>query len=1037
MRLRLNPVSYFILTILLLTSGMGRARIDNAAIDLFQDRSSPRLGKIIDLSPRALINDYQSAAATPGLGDQYSTTPNWQFTNLRTDSVDFGWIQEFGSNTLPSTDVLTGMTTDASGNVYVTGNSDFEWLTMKYDASGTLVWSQTYSEAGITDTYGDGIQVDTAGNVYVSGYRWGPFIDSDILLVKYDPSGAQQWVAEYAGAGLNNDFPNDIELDSQGNIFIGGYSYSATVEADFATLKFDNEGNLLWDMLFNGSAWADDWITDIALDDSGDVYVAGITIGETSMEDYGIIKYSAEGTEEWVAIFDGIMSTDLATSLAVDTSGHTYVTGVSKHYDDYYDYYTLKLDSAGAEVWGIRWGASGDGDSWASDIVVDDSMNVTVTGVSYEGQFGFNYVTVQWDSTGSESWVSSYTNNLFGGIDEATAMMLDGENNIIVTGVTESDNQTTDIVTVKYDTAGEELWSNLYDGGEGVDDFAFYLSVDSNDAVLVGGYESSNVNLEDYSILKYQSDGTDSWDTQFDGPGNSLDIGVALTTAGSSNVYVVGIIESQVSGADISIIKYDATGIMEWTREYNGPGDGDDVPSDIMTDPEGNVIITGYSESLTGGKDMITLKYSAGGDQLWAVTYNGPGNIDDEATRMLVDNNGHVYVTGYSSGSLTNYDYTTIKYDASGNQTWVARYVGPNYGSDVAVDLVLDDDENLYITGSSYRMGFNIDYATVKYDMFGSEEWVVRHNGDVNSNDYATSIDLDRDGNIYVSGFTVGATLTDDITTIKYTPQGSEVWVRDFDGPGNFNDRATHLSVDNRGGVVVSGTTDGLDGGQDFITMKYSSAGVLQWTNIYGGAGLGDDQLQSMTRDGTGAIYVTGQSLSESGSFDYTTLKYSEAGEQLWEKHFTGNGYSYDDPSDIVVDSHGTVWVTGSSHYMLLGNFDWSHVITIQYLQNLYPVSVVTELPNTFSLEQNYPNPFNPETTLQFDIPEAQDVSLVIYNLQGQEVVTLDAGYKSAGRYNIEWDASDQHGELVSTGVYFCRLTAGEFSQTIKMLYLK
>ncbi|NQT63837.1 MAG: SBBP repeat-containing protein [Candidatus Marinimicrobia bacterium] len=1037
MRLKLNPVSYFLVTILLLTSGMGRARNATEATDLFQDRSNPRLGKIIDMSPGALINDYQKVAATTGMGDEYSSTPSWQFSDLRTDSVDFGWMQEFGSNTMPSTDVLTGMTTDASGNVYVTGNSDFEWLTMKYDASGTLVWSQTYSEAGITDTYGDGIQVDTAGNVYVTGYRWGPFIDSDILLIKYDPSGVQQWVAEYAGAGLNNDFPNDMELDAQGNIFVGGYSYSANVEADFATLKFDNDGNLLWDMLFNGSAWGDDWITDIALDDSGNVYVAGITAGETSNDDYGIIKYSADGTAVWATQFDGITGTDWATSIAVDTAGQTYVTGVSQHYDDFIDYYTLKLDSAGAVVWGIRWGASGDGDSWASDIVVDDSMNVTVTGVSYGGQFGFDYVTVQWDSSGTESWVASYTNNLFGGYDEATALILDSENNVIITGVTESDNQTDDIVTVKYDTAGVELWSRIFDGGAGIDDAAFYLGLDSSDAVIVGARASSMLNLENYSILKYQGDGTESWNTQYDGPGNNLDLGVALTTDGSSNAYIAGIVISPVSGADISIIKYDTTGIVEWSREYNGAGNGHDVPRDILTDPEGSVIITGYSESMLGDRDMITLKYSAGGDQLWVVTYNGPGNDDDEATRMLVDNNGHVYVTGHSSGSLTNFDYTTIKYDASGNETWVARYVGPNYGSDVAVDLVLDDDENIYVTGSSYRMGFNIDYTTVKYDMFGTEEWVVRYNGAVNSDDYATSIDLDTQGNIYVTGFTVGASLNDDITTIKYTPAGDEVWVRDFDGEANFEDRATHLSVDNRGGVVVSGSTYGLAGGKDFVTLKYTSAGVLQWTNIYGGAGQGEDQLQSMTRDGTGAIYVTGQSLSESGSFDYTTLKYSESGEHLWEKNFSGSGYSYDDPSDIVVDSRGTVWVTGSSHYMLLGDFDWSYAVTIQYLQNLYPVSIEPELPLSYALDQNYPNPFNPQTTLQYQISEAQDVSLVIYNIQGQEVVTLDAGYKLAGLYHLDWDARDQRGELVSTGVYFCRLETTEFSQTIKMIYLK
>lgn len=122
---------------------------------------------------------------------------------------------------------------------------------------------------------------------------------------------------------------------------------------------------------------------------------------------------------------------------------------------------------------------------------------------------------------------------------------------------------------------------------------------------------------------------------------------------------------------------------------------------------------------------------------------------------------------------------------------------------------------------------------------------------------------------------------------------------------------------------------------------------------------------------------------------------------------------------------------------MLLGDFDWSYALTIQYLQNLYPVSIEPELPVSYALDQNYPNPFNPQTTLQYQISEAQDVSLVIYNIQGQEVVTLDAGYKLAGRYSLDWDARDQRGESVSTGVYFCQLQTTEFSQAIKLIYLK
>jgi len=99
-------------------------------------------------------------------------------------------------------------------------------------------------------------------------------------------------------------------------------------------------------------------------------------------------------------------------------------------------------------------------------------------------------------------------------------------------------------------------------------------------------------------------------------------------------------------------------------------------------------------------------------------------------------------------------------------------------------------------------------------------------------------------------------------------------------------------------------------------------------------------------------------------------------------------------------------------------------------------------LPATFALGQNYPNPFNPSTTITFDIPVAGDASLTIFNTLGQEVQTLLAGPRAAGRSNVVWNATDQSGRAVASGVYFYKLTvnnaSGElFSSVKKMLLLR
>ena len=96
------------------------------------------------------------------------------------------------------------------------------------------------------------------------------------------------------------------------------------------------------------------------------------------------------------------------------------------------------------------------------------------------------------------------------------------------------------------------------------------------------------------------------------------------------------------------------------------------------------------------------------------------------------------------------------------------------------------------------------------------------------------------------------------------------------------------------------------------------------------------------------------------------------------------------------------------------------------------PKRAAKQLPKDFKLEQNYPNPFNPVTTINFKLPKASNVTLVIYNIQGREVARLVDGYMQAGYRSITWDAS-----TVSSGIYIYRLQAGEFSDTKRMLLIK
>ncbi len=120
---------------------------------------------------------------------------------------------------------------------------------------------------------------------------------------------------------------------------------------------------------------------------------------------------------------------------------------------------------------------------------------------------------------------------------------------------------------------------------------------------------------------------------------------------------------------------------------------------------------------------------------------------------LAVDGSGNVYVTGESAGSGTSRDYATIKYNSSGVQQWVARYNGPGNSNDFAdYSLVVDGSGNVYVTGYSLGSGTLDDYATIKYNSSGVQQWVARYNGPGNNYDFATSLAVDGSGNVYVTG---------------------------------------------------------------------------------------------------------------------------------------------------------------------------------------------------------------------------------------------------------------------------------------------
>src|SRR5574341_710444 len=291
-----------------------------------------------------------------------------------------------------------------------------------------------------------------------------------------------------------------------------------------------------------------------------------------------------------------------------------------------------------------------------------------------------------------------------------------------------------------------------------------------------------------------------AWVRRFNGQTDFNDVAHAIAVDGSGNVYVTG--ETYDSaGLNYTTIKYSPSGDTLWVRKYNGPGSGDDVANDLAVDDSGNVYVTGRSYSASSLDDYATIKYSPAGNLLWESRYNGPGNSTDEAQDIAVDGNGNVYVTGFSFGSGTDFDYATIKYSPTGDFLWERRYDTTSILPDYAYALGVDGSGNVCITGHSYGTGTSADYATVKYTPSGGTSWVRRYDDPGHFNDFAQALAIDDSGNVYVTGYSADSLTLFDYATIKYSPLGNILWTRIYDGPASGIDIATDIEVDDAGQV--------------------------------------------------------------------------------------------------------------------------------------------------------------------------------------------------------------------------------------------
>jgi uncharacterized delta-60 repeat protein len=431
----------------------------------------------------------------------------------------------------------------------------------------------------------------------------------------------------------------------------------------------------------------------------------------------------------------------------------------------------------------------------------------------------------------------------------------------------------------------------------------------------------------------------EQWVSPYNSQADHTDLATAITVDADGNVYVTGYSDSTNGGSlnsDFLTIKYNSMGLPQWTARYTGAGaHGTDKAQDIEVDRSGNVYVTGYAYIV--GDRFATVKYNSNGVQQWSVE-NGQNN--SEAFVLGLDNQRNVYVGG-------NGDYGGVtKYNQQGITQWTRwynGYVNEGFGLE---GMAVDSAGNAYLLGigdTAPGDSVNDDIIVAKYNSNGNLDWVSHYDGPNHEGDCGNAITLD-DGDVYiVGGIAGGPGFGTDIVTIKYDEFGNEVWSARFNGPGNAsNDTPVDIKVDSDHCAIVTGYCHGSNGGGcDYVTIKYDASGNELWQNTYGCAWIGSDYPVKLAVDSQNNVYVTGFSDGQPGTgdnFDYATVKYSSTGQQVWVSRYNGTGNDEDRASDIAVDQNGKVFVTGFSDYNGAGSESYNY-LTIQYGE-FHPVNL-------------------------------------------------------------------------------------------------
>ncbi len=694
----------------------------------------------------------------------------WVVPTFAIDVVDTTWVRRY-NGPANGVDEANAVAIDDSGNVYVTGQSyngtNLDYVTIKYYPNGDTAWVRRYNGAWNYEDEATAIAVDSIGSSYVTGWSWQSVAGSSPTTIKYSPSGDTAWVRAWGIGGADA-----IALDDSGNIYVAGYDQNL----DYFTIRYKQNGDTVWLRIYNGTGDDSDFVSDIIADSLCNVYVTGRSIGSGTKYDYATIKYYSNGDTAWVRRYNG----------------------------------------------------AGDDRDLAAAIAVDGSGNVYVTGSSYSSGTNDDYATIKYYPNGDTAWVRTYNGPGNDG-DEASAIAVDGSGNVYVTGRSHFDGTYLDYATIKYFPNGDTAWVRRFTGPGNNDDYAFAMSVDGYSNVYITGASKGSGTNMDYATIKYYSNGNTAWVKRYDGPaGNGADYARAIAVDDSDNVYVTGYSPGSGTGDDYATIKYIQYDSIPFAPAVNyGAGDGPNgvFCADLDGDGDLDLAVASYDSD-----NVSILKNNGDGTYQTAVNYGaGDGPLSVFCADLDGDTDLDLAVANDDSDNVS-----ILKNNGDGTYQTAVNY-GAGNGPHSVFCADLDGDGDLDLAVANY---YSDNVSILKNNGDGTYQTAVNYGaGDGPSSVFCADLDGDGDLDLAVASYD-----SDNVSILKNNGDGTYQTAVNY-GAGNGPHSVFCADLDGDTDLDLTVANDGSD---NVSILKNNGDGTYQSADNYGA---GDGPLSVFCAD--------------------------------------------------------------------------------------------------------------------------------------------------------------------------------------------